>query len=134
VLAVIKVKDLAGRERTFNNKNTINHLADFDGRFPVSNLHQHLKSYGRSRRHHHRARKREQRRRDIVSETTIPGTKAAHAWVTDQCRVGRTDAGARDEALRRLSDEFDKCAKGHPLGRDTRFHFVLTVQRGDTRT
>jgi hypothetical protein len=66
-----------------------------------------------------------------MSQTTIAGTKAAHAWVTDECRAGRGDAGARDEALRRLSAEYDKCAKGHPLGKGTRFHFVLSVQRGD---
>jgi hypothetical protein len=63
------------------------------------------------------------------SLTVVPGKKAHHAWVTDECRSNRGDAGAGKEAADRLIEEYRECLRaGWPSG--TRFHFVLTVERG----
>ncbi len=64
-----------------------------------------------------------------MSSTKIPGIKARHAFVTDDCRRGRTDAGAVDEALDRLRAEATELLKSWDQGKGARFHFVLTVER-----
>lgn len=61
----------------------------------------------------------------------IPGLKAVHAIITDECRENRTDEGAINEALRRVREEFLACAPAWPLGKNTKFHIVLTVERNE---
>lgn len=63
--------------------------------------------------------------------TTIPGIKAVHAIITPTCRMNRTDAGAFDEAVRRLRDEYIACLRGAVTGN---FHLVLTVERREGET
>lgn len=59
--------------------------------------------------------------------TTVPGKKAHHSWITDECRQNRGDVGAGREAADRLLAEYRECIVGWPAG--TRFHFVLTIER-----
>lgn len=65
----------------------------------------------------------------MMSQTTLPGLKAKHAIVTDQCRTNRTDAGAVDEALSRLRSEALECMANWPQGVGAQFHFALTLER-----
>ena len=64
-----------------------------------------------------------------MPETTIPGIKAKHCFITDTCRQNRTDEGAIDEALARIRAEFMQVASGWDVGNETRFHVVLTVEK-----
>ena len=59
----------------------------------------------------------------------IPGMTAIHAIITDECRSGRGDLGAIDEALRRARKELDLCVRGRPQGKGAKFHVVVTVER-----
>jgi hypothetical protein len=61
--------------------------------------------------------------------TTIPGTKAKHAIITDQCRINRGDREAAEEALSRLREEALECMAGHDFGHGVQFHLVLTVEK-----
>lgn len=60
--------------------------------------------------------------------TEIPGLPASHQIITDDCRSGRTDAGAFDEAVARIRREYDAIL-GHdqPLG--TKLRLVLFIER-----
>lgn len=62
-------------------------------------------------------------------KSEIPGITAAHAYITDECRTNRGEEGALSESLLRLYNEAKECFKGNPIGRGTRFHVVLTVER-----
>lgn len=64
-----------------------------------------------------------------MSGTRIPGIKAQHAMITDQCRVNRGDIGAIDEALARLRVAAINCLPGWPTDQGVNFHLVLTVER-----
>jgi hypothetical protein len=64
--------------------------------------------------------------------TQVPGLKAKHAIITDQCRLNRTDEGAVDEALRRVRQEALECMAGWPTGAGAQFHIALTIERPDT--
>jgi hypothetical protein len=64
-----------------------------------------------------------------MDEMNIPGVAAKHAIITDECRQNRGDAGAVEEALRRLREEYDNVARGWPVGSGGRFHLVLVVER-----
>lgn len=63
-----------------------------------------------------------------MSETKIPGIKARHAIVTDQCRGNRGDEGAVDEALARLREEALSCFEGWRGKPGVQWHFVLTME------
>ena len=58
----------------------------------------------------------------------IPGIPAKHAIISDDCRRGRGDDGAIDEAIRRMREAYDQLMKCWPVGRGTKFHVVLTVE------
>ena len=64
-----------------------------------------------------------------MPETTVPGRKAKHAYITDVCRTNRGDDGAIEEALNRLREEFKACADAWKIGDGTEFHLVLTVHK-----
>ena len=59
--------------------------------------------------------------------TKIPGIQAKHAIISDNCRQLRGDEGAIDEALDRLKQEYVKLMEHWPLGKEVKFHVVLTV-------
>ncbi len=64
-------------------------------------------------------------------KTEIPGISAAHAIITDACRVNRGDAGAIDEALARAKNALGQIVEGWEPGKGARFHVVVTVERPD---
>lgn len=60
--------------------------------------------------------------------TVIPGIKAKHVFITDNCRVVQGgDLEAFDEAVRRVRAEYEQCVSKHSRGNDVKFHLVLTV-------
>ncbi|HSR50924.1 MAG TPA: hypothetical protein VLV83_08845 [Acidobacteriota bacterium] len=63
-------------------------------------------------------------------KSTVPGIKAQHAVITPTCRAGRGDAGAFEEAVRRLRQEYEACCKPE-CNAQANFHLVLTVERND---
>jgi len=61
-------------------------------------------------------------------ETKVPGIKAAHAVITENCRVVQGgDVEAFDEASRRLRGEYEQLLDAWPQGKGASFHLVLTV-------
>ena len=64
-----------------------------------------------------------------MGETRIPGVAAKHVIISDECRKNRTDQGALQEAVRQVSEEYEHLTKGHPVGKRSRMHLVLTVER-----
>lgn len=69
----------------------------------------------------------------MSKRTEVPGGKLGHAIITEVCRTNRGDAGAWDEAVRRLRAEYD-AALGGWANTPHQMHLVLTVERtpGDT--
>jgi hypothetical protein len=63
-----------------------------------------------------------------MSHTSIPGIKAVHAVISPTCRQNRTLTGAFDEAVRRLREEYEACAK-YEINSNVNYHLVLTVER-----
>ena len=61
--------------------------------------------------------------------TTLPGLKAKHKFVTDQCRE-RDLADIKRETVDELWSEFEILLGNWKKGEGTKFHFVLTVERG----
>lgn len=59
----------------------------------------------------------------------IPGTVAKHAIIRDECRTGRGEMAAFEEAVARLRAEYIALLPGWPTGRGAQFHVVLTVER-----
>lgn len=60
----------------------------------------------------------------------IPGVTAVHAVISPTCRRNRTDAGAFDEAVRRLRAEYEAILAGWRERSDGfDVHLVLTVER-----
>lgn len=59
--------------------------------------------------------------------TEVPGIKAQHAIITDECRAGRGEEGAIDEALARIRAEYLLCVPPWRGTRGVNFHVVLTV-------
>ena len=64
-----------------------------------------------------------------MSETRIPGIKALHAVISDNCRIARGQEGAIDEALLRLRESYMEIVDAWPTGKGTNFHLILTVER-----
>lgn len=62
----------------------------------------------------------------------IPGIKAKHRIVTDNCR-GRGKGVAIEEALESLREEYEKLDDIWPEGEDHKFHLVLTVDNAKRR-
>lgn len=61
--------------------------------------------------------------------TEIPGTKTKHAIISDDCRTGRGEDGAFEEAVSRLRDEYKALCNGWPVGTKSLMHVVLTLER-----
>ena len=59
----------------------------------------------------------------------VPGMQAIHAVISDDCRKGRGDNGAIEEALDRARKELRACMGGWQQGRGAKFHVVVTVER-----
>lgn len=59
----------------------------------------------------------------------IPGQVAVHAIISDGCRSARGDAGAADEAVRRVREQLEKILDGWAIGSGGIFHVVVTVER-----
>lgn len=59
----------------------------------------------------------------------VPGSIAKHAIITDTCRANRTDAGAFDEAVARLREEYEACVEGWRGKPGVQFHVVLTLEK-----
>lgn len=60
--------------------------------------------------------------------SVLPGIKARHMIVSDACREGKGDQEALDEALKLLGQEYSALLRCWPVGKNARFHFVLTVE------
>lgn len=60
----------------------------------------------------------------------IPGIKAVHAIISDDCRrkVEKTRVSAFTLAMQKLEAEIEPLINAHPIGCGTKFHFVLTVE------
>lgn len=59
--------------------------------------------------------------------TTVPGIKAQHAVISDDCRLNRGNRGAVDEAIARVRVEYESLLEHWPIGKEAKFHLVLTV-------
>jgi hypothetical protein len=64
-----------------------------------------------------------------MSQTSIPGTCAKHAIISDDCRIGRTEVGAFNEAVARLFEEYGYLCQAWPIQSGAKFHLVLTVEK-----
>lgn len=58
----------------------------------------------------------------------VPGIAAKHVIITDKCRTNRGTEGAFDEAVSRLRKEYLETQPYQPIGKDTKFHLILTVE------
>ncbi len=64
----------------------------------------------------------------------VPGIKAHHAIITDNCRrVQGGDSAAFDEAVRRTKVEYDRAVTGRAAQKGVEYHLVLTVLPPDHR-
>ena len=67
-----------------------------------------------------------------MASTTIPGVRAKHTIITENCRNlhGNSGLGAFDEAVKRIREEYANCLKGwQESERQPNYHLVLTVER-----
>ncbi len=78
---------------------------------------------GMQRLEHLRSEKRQ------VDFPEVPGVKAKHVFITDQCRANRGDRKAIEEALRRIKGEAVMLLQGYAPDQGAEFHIVLTVAR-----
>lgn len=60
--------------------------------------------------------------------TKIPGIKAKHAVITDECRVNRGDIGAFGEAQERLMVEYLELMRLRNAEKGVNYHLVLVVE------
>lgn len=67
-------------------------------------------------------------------KTTMPGVKAGHCRISDQCRSGRGDRGAFDEAVNRMRAIYDAMCESWPIGKDAKLHLVLVIERPSDST
>lgn len=63
--------------------------------------------------------------------TKIPGIKAQHAIITDNCRNIHGTDGAFVEAIERLKKNYDNCVEGwdEQKVKGVNYHLVLVIQR-----
>lgn len=67
-----------------------------------------------------------------MPKTTIDGSCALHAIITDECRANRGNVGALGEAYRRLLAQYRQATDektGFKIGDGAKFHVVLTIER-----
>lgn len=65
----------------------------------------------------------------MAQQTTTPGVCAQHCIISDDCRRGRTDAGAFEEAVDRLRQVYDRVCGGWGTDSGLKLHLVLTVEK-----
>lgn len=58
----------------------------------------------------------------------LPGIKAHHAIITDECRANRGDVEAFSEAIARVWPEYLESIKAFPIGAGAKYHLVLSVE------
>lgn len=60
----------------------------------------------------------------------VPGICAQHAIITEQCRQNRGDAGAFNEAMRRLFMAYEGSLVGwRSQGKEPNIHVILSVEK-----
>ena len=59
---------------------------------------------------------------------TLPGRKAMHAWITDECRTNHGDDGVTEEVVRRLREALGDILNGWKQGLGAKFNIVVTVE------
>mgnify|MGYP001572496531 FL=1 len=60
----------------------------------------------------------------------VPGSSASHNIITPECRSGRTDEGAWDEAVARAKVAYDAVVAGWAgAERQPTLHLALTIER-----
>lgn len=60
----------------------------------------------------------------------LPGVTAQHSFITPECRVGRGDEGAFEEAMLRARSEYLRVVEGwRTWSRQPLIHLILTVER-----
>ncbi len=65
-----------------------------------------------------------------MKETKIPGTKAQHSIISDNCRGIHGDDGALDLALQNLTPIYMETCKNFGKQSGVKIHIVMTVERG----
>lgn len=63
-----------------------------------------------------------------MSNTTIPGMKGVHRWITDDCIAGKGVEGSIDEALQSAREFLDNAIPRWETTPGARFHVVVTVE------
>jgi len=61
--------------------------------------------------------------------TQLPGIKAHHSIITDECRKNRFDGGAFLEAMNRMQTVYERTCENTSIGKDMKIHIVMTVER-----
>lgn len=64
--------------------------------------------------------------------TEIPGLRALHRWITDDCRQGKGNEGAIQEVVEDVDRQLRQSLTGWPEGEGTRVHVVITIEREDS--
>lgn len=64
-----------------------------------------------------------------MKETKIPGVKAHHSIISDECRTGRTNDGAFIEAVKRMKEVYDRTCEGYKVGMGCKINIVMTIER-----
>lgn len=59
-------------------------------------------------------------------KTTIPGVKAAHAIISDDCRRGGDEFNRACDKLRPL---YDQLCEGWGIGKGAKMNIVITIER-----
>lgn len=60
--------------------------------------------------------------------TNILGIKSHHSIITDDCRIGRTDMGAFEEAVERMRKDYISAIDNYKVGFGAKFNMVLTIE------
>lgn len=65
-----------------------------------------------------------------MGESKVPGSVVRHSIITPECRAGRGDIGAFDEAVARARQQYDEIVKGWANRVDQpKLHLILTFER-----
>jgi hypothetical protein len=64
-----------------------------------------------------------------MSTTSVPGGQLCRATITDECRSGRGDEGAIDEAVRRIRQQAKWALTWWAQGSGAKVHVVVTLEK-----